>query len=99
MKHADKLSERILFLDGLPNFQNLGKLRIGEDPLELLQADLALELEALPTLKDASAYCEQDGDSVSRELFADLLEPEAEHIDWLARKSRVWRKVASERVK
>src|SRR6187200_3113028 len=59
MKHAEKLSERILFLDGLPNFQNLGKLRIGENPLELLKADLALELEALPTLKDAIAYCEQ----------------------------------------
>ena len=83
MKHADKLSERILFLDGLPNFQNLGKLRIGEDPLELLRADLALELEALPTLKDAIAYCEQVGDYVSRELFAEILESEEEHIDWI----------------
>jgi bacterioferritin len=83
MKHADKLSERILFLDGLPNFQNLGKLRIGENPQELLKADLALELEALPTLKDAIAYCEQVGDYVSRELFADILESEEEHIDWI----------------
>ena len=83
MKHADKLSERILFLDGLPNFQNLGKLRIGENPLELLKADLALELEALPTLKDAIAYCEQIGDYVSRDLFADILESEEEHIDWI----------------
>jgi bacterioferritin len=83
MKHADRLSERILFLDGLPNFQNLGKLRIGENPLELLKADLALELEALPTLKDAIAYCEQVGDYVSRDLFAAILESEEEHIDWI----------------
>ena len=83
MKHADKLSERILFLDGLPNFQNLGTLRIGENPLELLKADLALELEALPTLKDAIAYCEQVGDYVSRDLFAGILESEEEHIDWI----------------
>ena len=83
MKHADKLSERILFLDGLPNFQNLGKLRIGENPLELLKADLALELEALPTLKDAIAHCEQVGDYVSRDLFAGILESEEEHIDWI----------------
>ena len=83
MKHADKLSERILFLDGLPNFQNLGKLRIGENPLELLKADLALELDALPTLKDAIAYCEQVGDYVSRDLFAGILESEEEHIDWI----------------
>ncbi|HEY0309546.1 MAG TPA: bacterioferritin [Luteimonas sp.] len=83
MKHADKLSERILFLDGLPNFQNLGKLRIGETPVEILKADLALEMEALPTLKEAIAYCEQVGDYVSRELFADILESEEEHIDWI----------------
>jgi bacterioferritin len=83
MKHADNLSERILFLDGLPNFQNLGKLRIGENPLELLKADLALELEALPTLKDAIAHCEQVGDYVSRDLFAGILESEEEHIDWI----------------
>ena len=83
MKHADKLSERILFLDGLPNFQNLGKLRIGETPLEILKADLALEMEALPTLKQAIAHCEQVGDYVSRELFADILESEEEHIDWI----------------
>ena len=83
MKHADKLTERILFLDGLPNFQNLGKLRIGETPLELLKADLALEMEALPTLREAIAYCEQVGDYVSRQLFADILESEEEHIDWI----------------
>lgn len=83
MKHADKLSERILFLDGLPNFQSLGKLRIGENPRELLGCDLALEYEALPTLREAIAHCEQVGDYVSRKLFADILESEEEHIDWI----------------
>ena len=83
MKHADKLAERILFLDGLPNFQALGKLKIGENPRELLQCDLALELEALPVLKTAIAYCESIGDFVSRHLFADILDSEEEHIDWI----------------
>src|SRR5688572_6651154 len=83
MKHADKLSERILFLDGLPNFQMLGKLRIGENPRELLQCDLALEYEALPLLRDAIAHCEMVSDYVSRQLFADILESEEEHIDWI----------------
>ena len=83
MKHADKLAERILFLDGLPNFQALGKLKIGEDPRELLQCDLALELEALPVLKDAIVHCEGVGDFVSRRLFADILDSEEEHIDWI----------------
>ena len=83
MKHADKLSERILFLDGLPNFQALGKLRIGENPRELLACDLALELEAVPDLKAAIAHCESVGDYVSRQLFADILESEEEHIDWI----------------
>ena len=83
MKHADKLSERILFLDGLPNFQVLGKLRIGENPRELLECDLALEHEALPLLRDAIAHCEGVADYVSRKLFADILESEEEHIDWI----------------
>ena len=83
MKHADALTERILFLDGLPNFQNLGKLRIGESPVEILKADLALEYEALPTLKEGIAHCEQVGDFVTRELFAKILESEEEHIDWI----------------
>jgi len=83
MKHADKLAERILFLDGLPNFQALGKLKIGENPRELLQCDLALELEALPVLKTAIAYCESVGDFVSRQLFAEILDSEEEHIDWI----------------
>ena len=83
MKHADKLSERILFLDGLPNFQALGKLRIGENPREVLNADLALELDALPLLRDAIKHCESVNDYVSRQLFADILESEEEHIDWI----------------
>jgi bacterioferritin len=83
MKHADKLSDRILFLDGLPNFQALGKLKIGENPRELLQCDLALELEALPTLREGIAYCESVGDYTSRQLFADILDSEEEHIDWI----------------
>ncbi len=83
MKHADKLAERILFLDGLPNFQSLGKLRIGENPRELLECDLALEHEALPALRDGIAHCEKVGDYVSRQLFADILDSEEEHIDWI----------------
>ena len=83
MKHADALAERILFLDGLPNFQALGKLRIGEDPRELMECDLALELEAVPLLREAIAHCESVGDYVSRKLFADILDSEEEHIDWL----------------
>ena len=83
MKHADKLSERILFLDGLPNFQALGKLRIGETPREILECDLALEQEALPLLREAIAYCESVADYVSRQLFAAILDSEEEHIDWL----------------
>ena len=83
MKHADKLSERILFLDGLPNFQALGRLRIGENPTEVLRADLALEMAGLPVLRDAIAYCEGAGDYVTRTLFADILDSEEEHVDWL----------------
>lgn len=83
MKHADKLSERVLFLDGLPNFQALGKLRIGETPREILECDLALEQEALPLLREAIAHCESVADYVSRQLFANILDSEEEHIDWL----------------
>ncbi len=83
MKHADKLAERILFLDGLPNFQMLGKLRIGENPRELLECDLALEHEALPLLREAIAHCEAVNDYVSRQLLADILHSEEEHIDWI----------------
>jgi len=83
MKHADMLAERILFLDGLPNFQALGKLKIGEGVEEILKADLEVEYEACPLLKEAIAHCEQVRDYVSREIFERILENEEEHIDFL----------------
>jgi bacterioferritin len=83
MKHADKLIERVLFLDGLPNLQDLGKLYIGENVEEVLKADLRLEMEAIKPLKDAIAHCEKVADYISRELFEDILESEEEHIDFL----------------
>ena len=83
MKHADQLMERILFLDGLPNLQALGRLRVGENVTEVLRADLDLELEALPPLRDAIAHCEAVKDYVSRELFERILANEEEHVDFL----------------
>lgn len=83
MKHADRLAERILFLDGLPNFQLLGRLRIGETVEEVLKADLDLEMEAMPLLREAIAHCEAVRDFVSRDLFAKILESEEGHVDAL----------------
>ena len=83
MKHADKLTERILFLEGLPNFQELGKLSIGENTAEMLNCDLQLELRALPDLRNAIGYSESAHDYVSRDLFTEILEAEEEHVDWL----------------
>jgi len=83
MKHADSLVERTLFLEGLPNLQDLGKIRIGEDVPEILRCDLDLELDAIPDLLAAIAYCEAHKDYVSRDVFNEILQSEEEHVDWL----------------
>ena len=83
MKHADKLIKRVLFLEGLPNFQALGKLRVGETPREILECDLSLELDGLPLLREAITYCDGIKDYTSGRLFKDILDSEEEHIDWL----------------
>ena len=83
MKHADVIIERVLFLEGLPNLQDLGRLRIGENVPEILQADLALEMDAIPDLREGIAYCEEIRDFVTREIFDKILESEEEHVDFL----------------
>jgi bacterioferritin len=83
MKHADNLAKRILFLEGLPNFQDLGKIFIGENVPELLQVDLNLEYKAKADLQEAIKYCETAHDYVSRDLLKHILANEEEHIDWL----------------
>lgn len=83
MKHADMLVERILFLEGLPNMQDIGKIRIGEHTKEMLECDLALEMDAIPDLRDGIEYCESVKDYVSRDLLDRILDSEEEHVDWL----------------
>ena len=96
MKHADWLSERILFLDGLPNFQLLGRLRIGETVEELLKADLALEEEALPPLREGIVHCESVRDFVTRDLLKDILANEEDHVDTLERQFDMIRQMGLE---
>ena len=96
MKHADSIIERVLFLEGLPNLQKLGKLRIGEDVEEMLQCDLDLELDAIPDLQAAISYCESHKDFVSRDLFDSILKSEEEHVDWLETQSGLIEKMGVE---
>jgi bacterioferritin len=97
MKHADHLIERILFLDGLPNLQHLGKLHIGQNVVEALEGDLALEMLATKDLREAIAYSEGIHDFVSRDLFRQILSEEEEHIDWLETQFSVIKDIGPER--
>jgi len=97
MKHADRLIERILFLDGLPNLQHLGKLRIGENVLECIQGDLDLELAAAIDLRAAIAHSEGIADYISRDLFKTILHDEEEHIDWLETQLNLVKDIGAER--
>jgi len=97
MKHADALIQRILFLEGLPNLQDLGRLHIGESPIECLQGDLELEQEAVPMYREAVAGAESAGDYVSRSLFQSILDDEEEHIDWLETQFGLIERIGKER--
>ena len=96
MKHADKLIERILFLDGIPNVQEMHKIMIGEEPVECLKCDFQIEVKAIPDLKEAIQYCEKVSDFVSRNLFREILNSEEEHYDWLDTQLELVNKVGRE---
>lgn len=96
MKHADEIIERILFLEGLPNVQDLHKVRIGEEPVECIKCDLALERDAIPDLRKAIAAAEKAEDYVSRSLFRTILDSEEEHVDWLETQLGLVEKVGRE---
>jgi len=96
MKHADQLIERILFLEGQPSMQTMGKLRVGQDVPEILQCDLDMELDALPDLRAGIAYCEAHKDYVTRDLFDAILVSEEEHVDWLETQLELIEKVGEE---
>ncbi len=96
MKHADQLVQRILFLEGLPNLQDLGKLRIGEGPQEALECDLALEMDAIPQYREAIVLFEESKDFVSRDLLQDILNAEEAHVDWLETQLDLIRRIGIE---
>jgi bacterioferritin len=96
MKHADDLMERILFLEGLPNLQDIGKLYVGQNAREILECDLKLEMEAVPDLRESIEYSERTGDFVSRDLFSAILASEEEHIDWIETQLELIEKVGLE---
>tara|TARA_B100000029_G_scaffold145083_2_gene140313 strand:+ start:359 stop:832 length:474 start_codon:yes stop_codon:yes gene_type:complete len=96
MKHADSVMERILFLEGLPNLQDLGKLYVGQNVKECLECDLKLEMEAIPMLREAIAFSEGANDYVSRQLFREILSSEEEHVDWIETQLELIEKVGIE---
>ena len=96
MKHADSIIERILFLDGIPNVQDMHKIMIGEEPVECLKCDLAIETKAIPELKKAIEHCEKVSDFVSRNIFRQILDSEEDHYDWLETQLELANKIGRE---